>query len=75
MTSPKDSRPVALITGGTTGIGFAVARILHEQNYAVVVTGQNPERIAAAAKELPHDVLVLRTDARVLADTQTVAGA
>jgi NAD(P)-dependent dehydrogenase (short-subunit alcohol dehydrogenase family) len=73
MTLPKDSRPVALITGGTTGIGFATARILHEQNYAVVVTGQNPERIAAAAKELPRDILVLRADARALADTQTVA--
>jgi NAD(P)-dependent dehydrogenase (short-subunit alcohol dehydrogenase family) len=73
MTSPKDSRPVALITGGTTGIGFATARILHEQNYAVVVTGENPERIAAAAKLLPEDILVLRADARVLADTQTVA--
>jgi NAD(P)-dependent dehydrogenase (short-subunit alcohol dehydrogenase family) len=68
-----DSRPVALITGGTTGIGCATARILHDQNYAVVVTGQNPERVAAAAKVLPSDVLVLRADARVLSDTQAVA--
>jgi NAD(P)-dependent dehydrogenase (short-subunit alcohol dehydrogenase family) len=73
MPTPNDSRPVALITGGTTGIGFATARILHEQNYAVVVTGQNADRIAAAKKALPPDVVVLRADARVLADAQAVA--
>jgi hypothetical protein len=70
MPSPEKSRRVALITGGTTGIGFATARILHEQNYAVVVTGANPERIATARNALPRDVVVLRADARLLADTQ-----
>jgi NAD(P)-dependent dehydrogenase (short-subunit alcohol dehydrogenase family) len=73
MPSPNESRRVALITGGTTGIGFATARVLHEQNYAVVVTGQNPERIAVAKSELPADVLVMRADARVVKETQAVA--
>lgn len=73
MPAANESRPVALITGGTTGIGFATARTLHERNYAVVVTGQNPERIAAAKEALPGDVLVLRADARVLSDTRAVA--
>jgi NAD(P)-dependent dehydrogenase (short-subunit alcohol dehydrogenase family) len=73
MSIPHESRPVALITGGTSGIGLATARILHEQGYAVVVTGQNPERIASAENELPRDVVVLRADLRVLADTQAVA--
>jgi NAD(P)-dependent dehydrogenase (short-subunit alcohol dehydrogenase family) len=68
-----ESRPVALITGGTTGIGFATARILHEQNYAVVMTGQNPERLAAAKKALPGDIVALRADARIMTDTQAVA--
>lgn len=73
MSNPEESRPVALITGGTTGIGFATAHVLHEQNYAVVVTGQNPERLAAAKKALPSDIVALRADARVMADTQAVA--
>lgn len=73
MSGASKSRPVALITGGTTGIGFATARILHDQNYAVVVTGQNPERIAAAKKALPSDVIVMRADARRIADAQAVA--
>ena len=73
MSKVNQPRRVALITGGTTGIGFATARILHEQNYAVVVTGQNTDRIAAAKKALPSDVVVLRADIRVLAETQAVA--
>src|SRR5689334_1035052 len=63
---------VALITGGTTGIGFATARLLREQAFDVVVTGQNPERIAAARRALP-EVVVLRADARNLVETQAVA--
>lgn len=71
MTS--DSQRVALITGGTTGIGQATARVLHEEGYAVVVTGKNPETIAAAQQELPDEITVLRADSRVLADASTVA--
>jgi NAD(P)-dependent dehydrogenase (short-subunit alcohol dehydrogenase family) len=73
MSQPDSSRPVALITGGTTGIGFATARVLHEQGYAVVTTGQHPERVAAAREALPEGVVVLRADARVMSDTQLVA--
>jgi NAD(P)-dependent dehydrogenase (short-subunit alcohol dehydrogenase family) len=73
MSSPDQSRPVALITGGTTGIGFATARVLHEQKYAVVVTGVNPERIAAAKSALPADVVVRRADLRRLDQTQALA--
>lgn len=72
MTSPRRSRPVALITGGTSGIGLATARVLHERNFAVVVTGQDPERVAAARAALPDDVLVLRADARSLPDADRV---
>jgi NAD(P)-dependent dehydrogenase (short-subunit alcohol dehydrogenase family) len=69
----SDSPRVALITGGTTGIGRATARVLREQGFAVVVTGQNPDTIAAAQQALPDDVTVLRADARVLADATSVA--
>jgi len=46
--SQNRSRPAALITGGTSGIGLATARILHEQGFAVLVTGQNPANVIDA---------------------------
>jgi NAD(P)-dependent dehydrogenase (short-subunit alcohol dehydrogenase family) len=72
MTTPH-SPGSALITGGTTGIGLATARVLHQQGYAVLVTGHNPDTIAAAKRALPDDVVVLRADIRVLADAARVA--
>jgi NAD(P)-dependent dehydrogenase (short-subunit alcohol dehydrogenase family) len=64
---------VALIIGGTTGIGFATARVLHEQGFAVLVTGANPETLAAAQRGLPGEVVVLKADARSLSDAARVA--
>ena len=38
----------------------------------MLVTGQNPETLAAARRALPEDVTVLRADARVLADADRI---
>lgn len=71
MTAPT-SRPVALITGGTSGIGLAAASLL-AKDHTVVVTGQNPVTLAAAIRELPDDAVVLSADARSPLAAQSVA--
>ncbi|MES1182456.1 MAG: SDR family oxidoreductase [Myxococcales bacterium] len=63
----------ALVTGGTTGIGRSTAELLNAAGARVAITGQNPDTLAAASRELPSDVLVLRSDARSLADATQLA--
>lgn len=53
----------ALITGGTTGIGLETARRFLEEGARVVITGANPDRLAAAQQELGPEVLAVASDA------------
>lgn len=64
---------VALVTGGTTGIGLATARVFHESGASVVVTGTNPDTLTQARAVLPADVVILRADARSVSDAAEVA--
>jgi NAD(P)-dependent dehydrogenase (short-subunit alcohol dehydrogenase family) len=63
----------ALVTGGTTGIGLAAARLLHAEGARLVITGHDPATLANARRELPDDVVVLRADVRDLADLAGLA--
>jgi 3-oxoacyl-[acyl-carrier protein] reductase len=42
----------ALVTGGSSGIGLAIARMLREEGYALTLAARNLERLETAAKEL-----------------------
>ncbi len=42
----------ALITGGSSGIGLAIARALGEDGYGVTVSARRPDKLEAAAEEL-----------------------
>lgn len=54
---------VALITGGTTGIGAATARLFKAEGATVVVTGSNPAGLDKARGELPGIEVVLSDQA------------
>ncbi len=42
----------ALITGGSSGIGLAIARALGEDGYGVTISARRPEKLEAAARSL-----------------------
>jgi NAD(P)-dependent dehydrogenase (short-subunit alcohol dehydrogenase family) len=49
---PVPATRAALITGGSGGIGLAVARMLAEEGYALTLVGRRPEQVEAAVSEL-----------------------
>jgi NAD(P)-dependent dehydrogenase (short-subunit alcohol dehydrogenase family) len=55
------SRPVALITGASQGLGLALARSLSERGGRLVLDGRDGERRAAAAASVP-DAIVMAGD-------------
>jgi NAD(P)-dependent dehydrogenase (short-subunit alcohol dehydrogenase family) len=62
---------VALITGGTSGIGSATAIRFVKEGAAVAITGRNPERgseVVQAMQAAGGDALFIRSDVRLAAD-------
>ena len=45
----------ALITGGSSGIGLAVARALGQDGYGITVSARRPDKLEEAAAELRED--------------------
>ena len=63
----------ALITGGTTGIGLATARLFLAEGARVAVTGQDAGRVVQAARELGEGAIVLRADVSSRVDMAAAA--
>jgi NAD(P)-dependent dehydrogenase (short-subunit alcohol dehydrogenase family) len=64
----SEGRPVALVTGGGTGIGAGVARRLAGDGWAVAVTGRRVEPIESVAAEVGG--LALQADTAVPEDCE-----
>lgn len=61
-----------LITGGTTGIGLATAQLLSGEGAKIIITGQNPETLEKAKKELPAGAVIIRSDSSSLKEAETL---
>ncbi|HEY6787632.1 MAG TPA: SDR family NAD(P)-dependent oxidoreductase, partial [Trebonia sp.] len=64
---------VVLVTGGTDGLGAALASRLVEEGSRVAVCGRDPERVAATGQRLRDaggDALVVQADVTCVADLE-----
>lgn len=71
----KLENKVAIITGGTSGIGLAAARLFAAEGAKVTVTGSSAASVAAAKAELAGVADVVLSDAAATADIQKLAAA
>lgn len=61
---------VAVVTGGSAGIGFATAKQFISEGAKVVITGRNQQTLDEAVKQLGGNITGIRADASNISDTE-----
>lgn len=72
--SQKLAGKVAVITGGTSGIGAATAELFVREGAKVVLTGRSKDKGSALAKELGDNALYFEGDVTKEADIEAAIG-
>jgi NAD(P)-dependent dehydrogenase (short-subunit alcohol dehydrogenase family) len=62
----------ALVTGGSSGIGLAIARALGEDGYGITLSARRPEKLEAAAEELRSGGIDVLSLAANMADEENL---
>ena len=70
----KLSGKIALVTGGSRGIGFAIAKILSENGANVIITENNQNRLEQAVSEISNTAFI-QADIRNKEDVKHVVAA
>jgi NAD(P)-dependent dehydrogenase (short-subunit alcohol dehydrogenase family) len=65
----------ALITGGTSGIGLAIARMLRDEGYDLTIASRRTEKVEAAAAELGGSVHALTANVADEEDCERIVAA
>lgn len=68
MSTNKLAGKIALITGGSSGLGLATAKRFVAEGAYVFITGRRQSELDAAAKEIGSNVTAIRSDIADLAD-------
>lgn len=63
---------VAVVTGGSAGMGLATARIFIREGARVVITGRDQAALAAAVEDIGDGVDAVRSDISRIADLETL---
>lgn len=69
-----DSKDI-LVTGGTTGIGFACAKLFRDEGARIAITGRSEASLTAAKEALGGDVLTVCADVSRVAEIDKMAKA
>ena len=70
--STKHAGKVALVTGGSTGIGLATAKRLAREGATVFITGRRQAELDAAVSEIGHGARAIRGDISSAEDLKKV---
>lgn len=63
-------KKLAVVTGGSSGIGLAIAKELVRQGAQVVITGRDVAKLEKAAKEIGPSVFAIAADTAKVADIE-----
>jgi NAD(P)-dependent dehydrogenase (short-subunit alcohol dehydrogenase family) len=70
MSAQRFQGKVAVVTGGNSGIGLAVAKAYAREGAQVAITGRNDKTLNAAAKEIGDGSLAIQSDAGKVAEIE-----
>ncbi len=68
----SDPQPVALVTGGSAGLGLVVAKTLCLRGYQVVILGRDQGRLDEACRQLGQHAIARQCDVTDAADIAAV---
>ena len=63
---------VAVITGGSSGIGLATAKLFQQAGAKIAISGRNQKSLDDAVRELAEGVVAVRSDVSKLSDLDTL---
>jgi NAD(P)-dependent dehydrogenase (short-subunit alcohol dehydrogenase family) len=68
----KLSGKVAVVTGGSAGMGLATARLMVQEGAKVIITGRDQAALDAAVQSMGRDVEAVRSDVSKIADIEAL---